>query len=40
MELIFIVFFAYLKNIRDKKLRKVADAAAETAKTSLPVTLK
>ncbi|KAL3457070.1 mitochondrial carrier domain-containing protein, partial [Aspergillus heterothallicus] len=39
MELIFIVFFAYLKSIRDKKLRKVADAAAETAKTSLPVTL-
>ncbi|KAJ0421862.1 mitochondrial carrier domain-containing protein [Aspergillus carlsbadensis] len=40
MELIFIVFFAYLKGIRDKKLRKVADAAAETAMTSLPVTLK
>ncbi|KAL2849169.1 mitochondrial carrier domain-containing protein [Aspergillus pseudoustus] len=40
MELIFLVFFAYLRSVRDKKLRKVADAAAETAKTSLPVTLK
>ncbi|KAL2863904.1 putative peroxisomal carrier protein [Aspergillus lucknowensis] len=40
MELIFIVFFAYLKNLREKKLREAVDTAASTAKTSLPATLK
>ncbi|KAE8376743.1 mitochondrial carrier domain-containing protein [Aspergillus bertholletiae] len=40
MELIFIVFFAYLKKLRDQKLKKAVDAAAANAKTSLPATLK
>ncbi|OGM45543.1 peroxisomal carrier protein [Aspergillus bombycis] len=40
MELIFIVLFAYLKNLRQQKLKKVVDTAAANAKTSLPVTLK
>ncbi|GAB1192001.1 mitochondrial carrier domain-containing protein [Aspergillus pseudonomiae] len=40
MELIFIVLFAYLKNIRSQKLKKVVDTAAAEAKTSLPATLK
>jgi hypothetical protein len=29
MELLFIVLFAYLKNIKKDKLRKAVDAAAE-----------
>ncbi|KAF7585806.1 ADP/ATP carrier protein [Aspergillus hancockii] len=40
MELIFIVLFAYLKKLRDQKLKKAVDTAASTAKTSLPATLK
>lgn len=47
MELLFIVLFAYLRQIRAKQLQKVADMAAsgaatasEKAKTVLPVTLK
>ncbi|KAL2823155.1 mitochondrial carrier domain-containing protein [Aspergillus cavernicola] len=40
MELIFVVFFAYLRNLKEKKLRKAADAVASKAKTSLPATLK
>ncbi|KAI9372773.1 mitochondrial carrier domain-containing protein [Aspergillus egyptiacus] len=40
MELIFIVFFAYLKSIKEKKLRKAADAVASKAKANLPATLK
>ncbi|KAF3484129.1 peroxisomal adenine nucleotide transporter 1 [Arthroderma uncinatum] len=40
IELLFILLFAYLKNIRKEKLQKVADAAAAKAKESLPVTLK
>ncbi|KAL4931737.1 putative peroxisomal carrier protein [Aspergillus undulatus] len=40
MELIFIVFFAYLKNLKEKKLRKAVDVAAQKAQTSLPATLK
>ncbi|KAK2882699.1 hypothetical protein FQN49_000098 [Arthroderma sp. PD_2] len=40
IELLFILLFAYLRNIRKEKLQKVADAAAAKAKESLPVTLK
>ncbi|KAL5335130.1 mitochondrial carrier domain-containing protein [Aspergillus crustosus] len=40
MELIFVVFFAYLRNLKEKKLRKAVDAAASKAQASLPVTLK
>ncbi|CDM27111.1 hypothetical protein DTO013E5_4293 [Penicillium roqueforti] len=40
MELLFIVLFAYLKNIKKDKLRKAVDLAAEKAKTSMPATLK
>lgn len=40
MELIFIVLFAYLKKLREQKLKKVVDTAAASAKTSLPATLK
>ncbi|KAE8157911.1 mitochondrial carrier domain-containing protein [Aspergillus tamarii] len=40
MELIFIVLFAYLKKLREQKLKKVVDTAAANAKTSLPATLK
>ncbi|KAL4956680.1 mitochondrial carrier domain-containing protein [Aspergillus filifer] len=40
MELIFIVFFAYLKNLKEKKLRKAVDTAAQKAQSSLPATLK
>lgn len=40
MELLFIVLFAYLKKVRDEKLKKTVDTAASKAKTSLPVTMK
>jgi hypothetical protein len=40
MELLFIVLFAYLKGLREKKLRKAVDAAASKAQASLPATLK
>ncbi|KAL4887729.1 mitochondrial carrier domain-containing protein [Aspergillus karnatakaensis] len=40
MELIFVVFFAYLRNLKEKKLRKAVDAAASKASANLPVTLK
>lgn len=40
MELFFIMFFAYLRNLKEKKLQKAVDSAASTAKTSLPATLK
>ncbi|BCR84327.1 putative peroxisomal carrier protein [Aspergillus chevalieri] len=40
MELFFIMFFAYLRNLKEKKLQKTIDSAASTAKTSLPATLK
>ncbi|KAE8412518.1 mitochondrial carrier domain-containing protein [Aspergillus pseudocaelatus] len=40
MELVFIVLFAYLKKLREQKLKKVVDTAAANAKTSLPATLK
>ncbi|OJI96264.1 hypothetical protein ASPVEDRAFT_226908 [Aspergillus versicolor CBS 583.65] len=40
MELIFIVFFAYLKGLKEKKLRKVVDTAASKAQASRPATLK
>ncbi|EYE91522.1 putative peroxisomal carrier protein [Aspergillus ruber CBS 135680] len=40
MELFFIMFFAYLRNLKEKKLHKTIDSAASTAKTSLPATLK
>ncbi|KAL4802677.1 mitochondrial carrier domain-containing protein [Aspergillus unguis] len=40
MELIFIVFFAYLRNLKERKLRKVVDVAGAKAQASLPATLK
>ncbi|KAL1884684.1 ADP/ATP carrier protein [Paecilomyces lecythidis] len=40
VELLFLVFFAYLQKLKQSRLRKAADAAAEKAKTSLPATLK
>ena len=47
MELLFIVLFAYMRQVRDKQLRKAADLAksgagtvADKAKTILPVTMK
>ncbi|KAL4866819.1 hypothetical protein BDV12DRAFT_172310 [Aspergillus spectabilis] len=40
MELIFVVLFAYLRNIKEKKLRKAVDAAAAKTQANLPVTLK
>ncbi|KKK23967.1 hypothetical protein ARAM_005368 [Aspergillus rambellii] len=40
MELMFILLFAYLKKLRDQKLRKAVDIAASEAKASLPATLK
>ncbi|KAE8145343.1 mitochondrial carrier domain-containing protein [Aspergillus avenaceus] len=40
MELVFIVLFAYLKRLKDRKLHKAVDTAAEKAKASLPATLK
>lgn len=40
MELLFIALFAYLRNIKEKKLQKTVDNAAAKAKTSLPATLK
>jgi hypothetical protein len=40
MELLFILLFAYLKNIKKEKLSRVVDTAAAKAKTSMPATLK
>ncbi|KAG2416932.1 hypothetical protein HFD88_008149 [Aspergillus terreus] len=40
MELIFIVLFAYLRKLKDEKLKKAVNTAASSAKTSLPATLK
>ncbi|RAL02267.1 putative peroxisomal carrier protein [Aspergillus ibericus CBS 121593] len=40
VELIFVLLFAYLRKVREQKLKKVVDSAASTAKTSLPATLK
>lgn len=40
MELLFIMLFAYMRNIKEKKLQKTVDTAAAKAKTSLPATLK
>ncbi|GAD92539.1 peroxisomal carrier protein, putative [Paecilomyces variotii No. 5] len=40
VELLFLVLFAYLQKLKQSRLRKAADAAAEKAKTSLPATLK
>ena len=40
MELLFIMLFAYMRNIKEKNLQKTVDTAAAKAKTSLPATLK
>ena len=37
MEILFVVLFAYMRRIRDEKLRKAAEAAASKAKEVLPV---
>ncbi|KAJ5893302.1 endonuclease lcl3 [Penicillium taxi] len=39
MELLFIVFFAYLRRIKKERLQKIVHAAASKAKSSLPPTL-
>jgi hypothetical protein len=39
MELLFILFFAYLRKIKEERLKKIAERASSAAKTSLPVTL-
>ena len=40
MELLFIMLFAYMRSIKEKRLQKTVDTAAAKAKTSLPATLK
>jgi len=40
MELLFIVLFAYLRNIKKEKLQKAVGNVASTAKSSMPATLK
>jgi hypothetical protein len=40
MELLFLLLFASLRKLKQEKLKKYAEKAATTAKTSLPVTLK
>ncbi|KKA25087.1 Peroxisomal carrier protein [Rasamsonia emersonii CBS 393.64] len=40
VELLFILLFAYLRKLKEARLKKAADLAAAKAKTSLPVTLK
>ncbi|KAL1956876.1 hypothetical protein VTO42DRAFT_6724 [Malbranchea cinnamomea] len=40
IELLFVLLFAYLQKIRSGKLRDLANAAADKAKTSMPATLK
>ncbi|OKL59480.1 hypothetical protein UA08_05258 [Talaromyces atroroseus] len=40
MELLFTLFFAFVRKLKDERLKKYAEKAATTAKTSLPVTLK
>ncbi|KAK2747514.1 ADP/ATP carrier protein [Myotisia sp. PD_48] len=40
MEILFILFFAYLQKLRKGRLQAVAEAAASRAKGSLPVALK
>ncbi|PKY04843.1 mitochondrial carrier [Aspergillus campestris IBT 28561] len=40
MELIFLVLFGYLKNVKDQKLKKAVGTAASSATASLPVTMK
>lgn len=40
MELAFILLFASLRKIKEEKLQKTIDSAAEKAKTNLPTTLK
>lgn len=36
----FIVLFRYMRKIRDEKLKKVAEMAAEKAKGTLPLVTK
>jgi hypothetical protein len=40
MELLFVLLFAYVRRVRDTKLRKVAELAAEQAKRVAPVMAK
>jgi hypothetical protein len=40
MEILFIVFFTWIKQIRSSQLKAMAAAAASKAKTSMPATLK
>ncbi len=40
MELVFVLLFAYVRKMRDERLKKVAAFAAEKAKAASPVMLK
>ncbi|KAG4434196.1 hypothetical protein IFR05_010323 [Cadophora sp. M221] len=40
MELMFIVLFRYMRKIRDEKLKKIAEMAAEKAKETIPLVTK
>ena len=38
--MLFVILFAYMRRLLQEKLRKLADVAAERAKTFAPVMLK
>ena len=40
MEILFVVLFAYLRQLRSDQLHKLADAAATKAKLARPVVAK
>lgn len=40
MELLFIVFFRYLRKIKSEQLQKAADLAASKVKQALPLVMK
>lgn len=40
MELLFILLFRYVRQVRSDRIRKMAAAAAERAKQSAPVLMK
>ncbi|KAI9834541.1 MAG: hypothetical protein M1819_002917 [Sarea resinae] len=40
MELLFVILFAYLRRLRDERLKKLAERMAQSAKGALPVVVK
>jgi hypothetical protein len=40
MELVFVLLFRYVRQLREKQLRKIAEMAQEQAKKAAPVLLK